>query len=145
MYCNCMYCNCMYCNCMYCNCMYCNGMHSNCMYCNCMYCNCMYCNCCGAGMRFCALPGYFGGYELTKSFLLEDGQAAPTPMQSLAAGSAAGVFFWVCALPMDVIKTRMQAGAAASSTGASPSLVSRASCPCWAFFHTRRCNTCPGG
>jgi solute carrier family 25 carnitine/acylcarnitine transporter 20/29 len=57
------------------------------------------------------VPGsmaWFGVYELTKRAMCED-PSKPTVFASLVAGGMGGMGMWSLALPLDVIKTRVQA------------------------------------
>jgi solute carrier family 25 carnitine/acylcarnitine transporter 20/29 len=61
------------------------------------------------------IPGnaaYFGSYELTRSWLAAqeglDDAGQLSPVKTMFAGGMAGVFNWIIALPMDVVKTRYQ-------------------------------------
>jgi solute carrier family 25 carnitine/acylcarnitine transporter 20/29 len=52
--------------------------------------------------------GWFGGYEVAKIALCEDPKH-PTATQALVAGGCGGLGNWVIALPLDCIKTKIQA------------------------------------
>ena len=57
------------------------------------------------------VPGsmaWFGAYELTKKTLCEDPKK-PTVYQALIAGGMGGLGMWSFAIPLDTIKTRVQA------------------------------------
>eukprot|EP01004_Peranema_trichophorum_P006374 NODE_5196_length_1051_cov_81.522629_g4637_i0.p1 GENE.NODE_5196_length_1051_cov_81.522629_g4637_i0~~NODE_5196_length_1051_cov_81.522629_g4637_i0.p1 ORF type:complete len:307 (-),score=54.40 NODE_5196_length_1051_cov_81.522629_g4637_i0:130-996(-) len=62
--------------------------------------------------------GWFGAYEVAKMSLCEDPKN-PTVLQALLSGGCGGLGMWLTALPMDTIKTRIQA---------SPSQISWANC-----------------
>lgn len=57
------------------------------------------------------VPGsmaWFGAYELTKKTLCEDPKK-PTVLQALVAGGMGGIGMWSFAIPLDAIKTKVQA------------------------------------
>lgn len=59
------------------------------------------------------MPGYFvffGGYELTRSFLTPEGFSKDCigPSGTMVAGAAGGISFWICVFPADVVKSRLQ-------------------------------------
>lgn len=57
------------------------------------------------------VPGsmaWFGAYEMTKQTLCEDPKK-PTVFQALCAGGMGGLGMWSFALPLDAVKTRVQA------------------------------------
>lgn len=77
--------------------------------------------------------GWFGGYEVAKIAICEDPKA-PTAAQALLAGGCGGVSNWLIALPLDCIKTKIQAnrGGGLSVGGAIKLIMSEGGLP--AFY-----------
>ena len=64
------------------------------------------------------VPGsmaWFGAYEATKQYLCEDPKK-PTVVQALVAGGCGGLGMWSFAIPLDTVKTRVQASRGANSS-----------------------------
>ena len=51
---------------------------------------------------------YFSTYEYLKVKFTPQGEERPSALGTLAAGGVAGIMNWVAALPIDVLKTRLQ-------------------------------------
>jgi len=63
------------------------------------------------------VPGsmaWFGAFEMTKQALCDDPKK-PSVMQALVAGGMGGIGMWSFAIPLDAVKTRVQAGAGTNS------------------------------
>lgn len=57
------------------------------------------------------MPGYFfffGGYELTKSYLAKEGETNLGFVKTTIAGGIGGVCLWTSIFPFDVVKSRIQ-------------------------------------
>ena len=64
------------------------------------------------------VPGsmaWFGAYEATKQYLCEDPKK-PTVVQALVAGGMGGLGMWSFAIPLDTVKTRVQASRGANAS-----------------------------
>jgi solute carrier family 25 carnitine/acylcarnitine transporter 20/29 len=73
------------------------------------------------------VPGsmaWFGAFEMTKQALCEDPKK-PGVMQALVAGGMGGIGMWSFAIPLDAVKTRVQAGAAEASFAAAARAIHR--------------------
>ncbi len=65
------------------------------------------------------VPGsmaWFGAYEMTKQALCDDPKK-PSVMQALVAGGMGGLGMWSFVIPLDAVKTRIQAARAGEPTG----------------------------
>ena len=51
---------------------------------------------------------YFSSYELLKVKFTAEGEKRPSAAGTLVAGGVAGIMNWIAALPIDVLKTRLQ-------------------------------------
>lgn len=73
------------------------------------------------------VPGsvaWFGAYEYTKKVVCADPRA-PTPSESMLAGGAGGLGMWSFALPLDAVKTRVQASREGMSAAAAARAILR--------------------
>jgi len=65
-----------------------------------------------------ASAAYFASYELIQRFLQGPDRTKLSVGSTLFAGGLAGVFNWLVAIPMDVVKNRLQAAPEGTYTGA---------------------------
>merc|ERR1712096_401757 len=70
-----------------------------------------------------ASAAYFARYELLQRWLQGPDRQALSVGSTLFAGGMAGIFNWLVAIPMDVVKNRLQAAPEALYKGAVPVLL----------------------
>ena len=59
-----------------------------------------------------ASAAYFGGYEILQRMMVPKGSDRNqlSVSKTIFAGGMAGIFFWLVAIPPDVLKSRLQTG-----------------------------------